>query len=49
MTNDDNEVLNVNAFDILMKIGKNLKNLSIAKISYFQDPKLSEQQKKTCR
>ena len=46
MTDDDNEMLNVNAFDILLNAARDSSNFKKHKLPYSRNPELSEQQKK---
>ena len=46
MTDDDDEMLNVNAFDILLKAAQDSSNFKKHKLPYSRGPELSKRQKK---
>lgn len=46
MTDDDEKILDVNAFDILMKAAQDSSNFENHKLSYVRGPELSKQQKR---
>ena len=46
MTDDDEEIINANAFDVLMKAAQDSSNFDTHKLPYSRGPELSKQQKR---